>query len=448
MFRQLVAVLIFVCLVVIAFSLSAMANFTLGLSIRESSIIGFGTLACLAAFQSYLMVSRRLEVLENELSLATGRAQQLHDELKKLAMHSDASDEGLRNQMSEQRAHFQTDVAAMTGIARKLAERTARLEARINEFEQMGVQAMAAPQQSSNAAALPALNTPQPTGRASKYLQLNDQSREEDRHFMVSLIDQSLRENSFELHLQPVMGLPARRQHSFEAMVRFKEADGTLITAAECLRFAKDAGQLGELDLKMATRVIGVASKLAQRGSTTPIFVNISGDLLSDSRYFSQFFNLMEANKDISRLIVVEVSQASYRNFSVLETESMSAIHQLGFDLSMDLVVDRNINAQSMFDQGFRHLKMPVEILTADDEIEGMDIHPQDLADFTRRRGLSLIATHVETEANVVAALEYGVKFGQGQLFAAPKPVRVDLLNEVAGASSAPISFNNLKDAG
>ncbi|MEO0497793.1 MAG: EAL domain-containing protein, partial [Pseudomonadota bacterium] len=98
--------------------------------------------------------------------------------------------------------------------------------------------------------------------------------------------------------------------------------------------------------------------------------------------------------------------------------------------------------------RGFTAVKMPVEILTADDEISGLDIHPQDLSDYARRHGLTLIATDVELEGEVVGALEYGVKHAQGNLFAEPKPVRADLLEPSAPLLAETNALRSLRRTG
>jgi cyclic-di-GMP phosphodiesterase TipF (flagellum assembly factor) len=60
------------------------------------------------------------------------------------------------------------------------------------------------------------------------------------------------------------------------------------------------------------------------------------------------------------------------------------------------------------------------------------DIHPSDLADLLARSGVDLIAERIETEHMVVDLLDFDVRFGQGFLFSAPRPVRVEALQSAA----------------
>jgi cyclic-di-GMP phosphodiesterase TipF (flagellum assembly factor) len=61
----------------------------------------------------------------------------------------------------------------------------------------------------------------------------------------------------------------------------------------------------------------------------------------------------------------------------------------------------------------------------------GAQIHPADLADLLGRYGIDLVADHIESETIVVDLLDFDVRYGQGFLFAPPRPVRSDVLQGV-----------------
>ena len=65
------------------------------------------------------------------------------------------------------------------------------------------------------------------------------------------------------------------------------------------------------------------------------------------------------------------------------------------------------------------------------------------------RSGIDLIGERIENESMVVDLLDYDVRFGQGFLFSAPRPVRAEALHGGAGnaaASDKPASGNSLSD--
>ena len=69
---------------------------------------------------------------------------------------------------------------------------------------------------------------------------------------------------------------------------------------------------------------------------------------------------------------------------------------------------------------------MPASLLLDQKQTSTSDIHPADLSDLLGRFGIDLIAERIEGERAVVDLLDYDVRFGQGFLFAAPRPLRPD----------------------
>ena len=86
-------------------------------------------------------------------------------------------------------------------------------------------------------------------------------------------------------------------------------------------------------------------------------------------------------------------------------------------------------------ERGFRFVKVPATLLLGQASAPSADIHPADLSDLLGRFGISLIAEHIEAEAQVVDLLEYDVRFGQGFLFSPPRPVRQKALHGAAEAA-------------
>ena len=88
---------------------------------------------------------------------------------------------------------------------------------------------------------------------------------------------------------------------------------------------------------------------------------------------------------------------------------------------------------QAMAERGVRYLKISAALLLGRVPHSGAQVHPADLVDLLGRYGIDLIAEKIETEATVVDLLDYDLGFGQGVLFAPPRPIRSDILKgEVA----------------
>jgi cyclic-di-GMP phosphodiesterase TipF (flagellum assembly factor) len=85
-------------------------------------------------------------------------------------------------------------------------------------------------------------------------------------------------------------------------------------------------------------------------------------------------------------------------------------------------------------------MKVPGELMVGrGHEAANNQVHPADLADLLGRFGIDLIAERIESEALVVDLLDFDVRYGQGFLFSAPRPVRAEILQaEYAAERRAP----------
>jgi cyclic-di-GMP phosphodiesterase TipF (flagellum assembly factor) len=168
------------------------------------------------------------------------------------------------------------------------------------------------------------------------------------------------------------------------------------------------------------------------------LFCNIGATTLTDAGHFKQFLDFMAANRALAGALMLEFTQRAYRNFGPIEHESMAALAELGFRFSMDHVSDLRMVPKDLAEHWFRYIKVPARLLLNEATGAQSDIHPEDLADLLARSGIDLIAERIESEATVVDLLDYDVRFGQGFLFSAPRPVRAEALQgaEPARASA------------
>ena len=60
------------------------------------------------------------------------------------------------------------------------------------------------------------------------------------------------------------------------------------------------------------------------------------------------------------------------------------------------------------------------------------DVAPEDVPAIFTRYGIDLIAEKVEMEKSVIELLEFGIPYGQGHVFGAPRPIKGSLLDETA----------------
>jgi cyclic-di-GMP phosphodiesterase, flagellum assembly factor TipF len=155
---------------------------------------------------------------------------------------------------------------------------------------------------------------------------------------------------------------------------------------------------------------------------------------LRDPTTFAPCLDFLEANRALAPSFVIEFKQAMFRNLGSAESEHLAALAQRGYRFSIDHVTDLRIEPRDLADRGVRFIKVPAALLLDPKVSSTSDIHPSDLSDLLGRFGIDLIAERIEGERAVVDLLDFDVRFGQGFLFAPPRPLRPEGTSAADGA--------------
>jgi cyclic-di-GMP phosphodiesterase TipF (flagellum assembly factor) len=253
---------------------------------------------------------------------------------------------------------------------------------------------------------------------------------------ILTAVKNAVEENRLDLYLQPMVSLPQRKVRFYEAVTRLRDDSDQIITADDFIGIAEAAGLIGRIDHMVMLRCVQVLRRLMVRNKEVGVFCNVSAATLSNPTTFAQCLDFLEANRALAPSFVLEFKQATFRNLGPVETEHLAALAQRGYRFSIDHVSDLRIEPRELADRGVRFIKVPAALLLDQRQIPTSDIHPSDLSDLLGRFGIDLIAERIEGERAVVDLLDFDVRFGQGFLFAPPRPLRPEGASATGGAAS------------
>jgi cyclic-di-GMP phosphodiesterase TipF (flagellum assembly factor) len=252
---------------------------------------------------------------------------------------------------------------------------------------------------------------------------------------MLAMLRNAIDENRIDIFLQPMVTLPQRKVRFYEAVTRLRDERDQLIAAEEFISIAEASGLIGRIDNMVMLRCVQVLRRLMVRNKDVGVFCNVAASTLGNSTSFAQCLDFLEANRALAPSLVLEFKQSTFRNLGPAETENLAALAQRGFRFSIDHVTDLRIEPRELADRGVRFIKVPASLLLDPRQASTSDIHPSDLSDLLGRFGIDLIAERIEGERAVVDLLDYDVRFGQGFLFAPPRPLRPEGASATGGAS-------------
>ena len=252
---------------------------------------------------------------------------------------------------------------------------------------------------------------------------------------ILAAVRNAIEANQIEIYLQPMVTLPQRKVRFYEAVTRIRDDKGQILTADDFIATAEAAGLMGRIDHMVMLRCVQVLRRLLVRNKEVGVFCNIAAATLGDAEAFAPCLDFLEANRALAPSFVLEFKQSTLRNLGPVEVEHLAALAKRGYRFSIDHVTDLRIEPRELADRGIGFIKVPAALLLDPKQNSVSDIHPSDLSDLLGRFGVDLVAERIEGERAVVDLLDYDVRFGQGFLFAAPRPLRPEATSANGGAA-------------
>ena len=252
---------------------------------------------------------------------------------------------------------------------------------------------------------------------------------------LISAVKNAIEENRLDIYLQPMVTLPQRKVRYYEAVTRLRDDKDHVLAAEDFIATAESAGLIGRIDHAVMLRCVQVLRRLMVRNKDVGVFCNLSATTLANPTHFAQCLDFLEANRALAPSFVLEFKQETLRKLGPTETENLAALSQRGYRFSIDHVTDLRFEPRELADRGVRFIKVPASLLLDPKQSSTSDIHPSDLSDLLGRFGIDLIAEKIEGERAVVDLLDFDVRFGQGFLFAPPRPLRPEGASATGGAT-------------
>lgn len=239
---------------------------------------------------------------------------------------------------------------------------------------------------------------------------------EENR--LAAMIKEAVREDRLCLYFQPVVHLGTGAAHHYEALLRLRQADGTVLPPAAFLGAAERFRLMPVID----HWVLDSALSLLEKHPRLHLFVNLSGQSLSDETLLAYAETRLRLCSDKARRLAFEITEtAAVRDMERVRLW-MGQLKALGCRFALD---DFGIGFSS-----FAYLRaLPADYVKIDGSfIRNLDTDPTNRslveAMYTAAHTLGkvVVAEWVENEAIGQVLKEIGVEYGQGYCWGQPVP--------------------------
>ena len=233
----------------------------------------------------------------------------------------------------------------------------------------------------------------------------------------------ALEGKGLDVYFQPLMRIPDKKVHGFEALVRWHHPQKGLVSAMSFVPLAEEAGLQPLIDRMVLQRTCAEVVKLNTGifvGGPAAAHVNLSPNSLNETDFVSNLAtDIMESGIDPSHL-VLEITESVIMHDMEQAASKLRAIKSLGVRLALD-----------DFGTGYSSLsylrRLPIDVVKIDkifvDEIEkhnGAAALVQAILLLGKGLDFEVVAEGIETEAQMKSLVELGCVYGQGYYLARP----------------------------
>lgn len=233
---------------------------------------------------------------------------------------------------------------------------------------------------------------------------------------------QAIKEEAFELLYQPIVRLPDGELTGFEALIRWRKSDGTMVLPEDFIAVAEDTGlinPLGDWVLREACRQIGLWRELDGAGHDFYVSVNLSSVQFFQANLIETVRSAMHEHGVQPGQLKLELTEGILVDDNPQIVERMRQLLAMGCGIMVD-----------DFGTGYSSLsylqRFPLEVLKIDQSFTAKlngstGLHlVRAIISMAHALELGVIAEGIESEAVAHTLAELGCELGQGFYFARP----------------------------
>jgi len=251
-------------------------------------------------------------------------------------------------------------------------------------------------------------------------------ARQRGEILWLQRIQRALKEDAFELFLQPIVSMVGRVDTgpAYEILLRMRGDDDTAVGPAEFMQAAERYHLMPNVDrwvLQAAFSAVGSgALKLPDRRSCT---INLSGQTLGDPQFLDFVVDCLDRSGISPEQICFEVRESSVTANLALASRFIAVLHGMGCQFALDdfgsgLGAFSNLKGLAM-----DYLKIDGAIIRGLGQDHVNEAMVAAMINLARTMDIRVIAEHVENETVFETVRNMGVDFAQGYAVGRPAPL-------------------------
>jgi cyclic-di-GMP phosphodiesterase, flagellum assembly factor TipF len=220
--------------------------------------------------------------------------------------------------------------------------------------------------------------------------------------------------------------LPQRRAVGYDLVPRLMLEDGELADPPDFMprRGGKDVLRL--IEGTALVEAVAIARRSRTGGQPAMLHVPLSRASLGDEEAAEQLLVTLDANRAIAGALTFLVAESDWQSLTTHERAVIDQMVRKGSGFSIAGMTSLRVDVADMAAMGVRSLRVDAGRFIEAPEVF-TDFHMTDIANYLARFEVSLLATNIANERQIVELLDSDIVLVQGDYIAEPGPVRSDL---------------------
>ncbi len=250
-------------------------------------------------------------------------------------------------------------------------------------------------------------------------------------------LDAALSGGQIQPYFQPIFDLEDRKLLGFEMLARWIKPDGTMIPPLAFIPLAESNGRIEKLTTELLRQAGSQLGGLLQTQSHLKLTFNVTPDqYLADGFVETLLSNTARFNLP-HRALVVEVTERQAITDKGRAAIVTGKLNDAGLRVAIDDAGTGHNGLAAIHALGANYLKIDkffVDGVTLDRKSSEL---VEMLASLAQKFGMVVVAEGIETEEQIAALLQLGIREGQGFVYSRPVPATAILAMATNGADSS-----------
>ena len=233
-----------------------------------------------------------------------------------------------------------------------------------------------------------------------------------------------LKQDSLDLHFQPIFDPLDQRIVSLECLLRVFHPEHGKLPVPELIQVAEDSGLIGAL----CEKILGQACELFQEWQDLPhapkrVAVNLSPQYLATADVVRFVESILAATGLAANKLVIEMTETALIKYPEPTGNTLRGLNRLGVKISLDDFGTGYSSLSHLLHYPIHQVKVDGTFTRRLGDSSVASAVVAAVISTGRELGTEVVVEHVETEAQLEHLVSSGCKRVQGYLFSPPLPV-------------------------